>query len=103
VKLNNKNKEKRKKKSASPHNIIVVCGIIAFLAIWADFGFMESPRIFEIYPQQWQRDYTVAHVFVRDIFLLLLPIATLLVWTVRNFSLEIKGQKSILRKLGFNK
>jgi len=71
---------------------LVICAIIAILAIWAEFNFLSSNTIKEVYPQEWQRDITTAHVFIRDIFLLLFPIALLLIWVLRRAALELRGQ-----------
>jgi len=59
-----------------------ICGIIAVFAVWADYRGLDPSRIERIFPEAWQRTYLQIHIVVRDIFLLLLPIACLLVWTL---------------------
>ncbi|MEW5982823.1 MAG: hypothetical protein AB1806_10695 [Acidobacteriota bacterium] len=68
---------------------IIVCGVIAILAIWADFNSMSPDRQNAAFHYRWQRQYNVWHVYVRDIRLLLLPIAGLLYWTLRRVSREL--------------
>jgi hypothetical protein len=62
-------------------HFITICGIIAVLAVWADYRELDPSRMEQIFPEEWQRRFFQLHVVVRDIFLLLLPIGCLLVWT----------------------
>lgn len=72
---------------------VVICGIIAIFATWADFGFIQSQESIKLYPEDWQQRLIKAHIYIRDIFLLLLPIAALLIWTLKRVAAEIKKNK----------
>jgi hypothetical protein len=67
---------------------VIVCGIIAVLAVWADYRQLDPLRLESIFPTAWQRQYMEAHVPIRDILLLLLPISSLLFWTVKCIAEE---------------
>jgi|GEM_PF-6641696 len=76
-------------------HFVIVCGIIAILAIWADFRTVDPIRLGTMFSTRWQREYMTVHVFVRDIGLLLFPIAFLLFWTVKCVAQEgMKQQPS---------
>ena len=65
-----------------------LCAIIAVLAVWADFRELDPARTEAIFHSEWQRTWLTYHIFIRDIFLLLLPIALLMVWTLWCLSHE---------------
>lgn len=69
---------------------VVICGIIAILAIWADFRTIGSAPIREMFPEQWKQELVQMHVYIRDIGLLLAPIAGLLVWTLNRVGEEME-------------
>jgi len=77
------------------HHFFVICGIIAVLAVWADFGALNPVRQNECYHQDWQKQYNRLHVYLRDIVLLLLPIAGLLFWTLFRVGREIDTTKRV--------
>jgi hypothetical protein len=69
---------------------LVLCALIAILAIWADFGSMSPSKHAVSFYETWQRDYNIIHVYLRDIGLLLMPIAGLLYWTLKKVANELK-------------
>ncbi len=69
---------------------ILICTIIAILAIWADFVPMEDRWGEIIEAAGWQKRYKITHVYVRDIFLLLIPIAMFFLWTLQGVAREFK-------------
>lgn len=71
-------------------HFISICGIIAVLAVWADYRELDPSRMERIFPEEWQRIYLQIHVVGRDIFLLLLPIGCLLVWTLWCIGHEVR-------------
>jgi hypothetical protein len=62
--------------------------------VHADFRFLDGNLIYEIFPQEWQRQYTAIHVYVRDIILLLLPIAFFIVWVLKKIAYEAAVKES---------
>ena len=68
---------------------ILICGVIAIMAIAADFNGMSAPNQERIFTAEWQKQMNRAHVYGRDIGLLLLPIASLLFWALKRIALEI--------------
>lgn len=62
-------------------HFVVVCAIIAVLAVWADYRGLDRLRLEHLFNTEWQRNYMELHVFFRDIALLLFPIGWLLFWT----------------------
>ena len=75
-------------------HFVVICGIIAVFAVWADYNGLEPLRLEHLFANEWQRQYMEAHVFIRDIGLLLFPIGWLLFWTFWRVSHEMKAQHS---------
>jgi len=74
-------------------HFMIICAIIAVLAVWADFRTLDPLSLERMFPSPWQRHAMVVHVFVRDIFLLLFPISWLLFWTVKRVSKETPSNK----------
>ena len=72
---------------------MIICGIIAILAIWADFNSLNPAKQDTLFYYDWQKSVNVLHVYVRDIVLLLMPIAFLLFWTMRQVSTELNLSK----------
>lgn len=73
---------------------IIICAFIAVIAIWADFNSLNPAKLASDFYKPWQRNYYVVHVYLRDIGLLLLPIAGLLYWTLRRISRELRDEKN---------
>ena len=71
-------------------NFVLICGLIAILAIWADFNALDPANLRQVYKYDWQIDYNVVHTYLRDIGLLLMPIAGLLFWCVWHVGIEQK-------------
>lgn len=69
-------------------HFVVICALIAVFAVWADYNGLDRPRLEHLFNNEWQRQYMEAHVFIRDIGLLLFPIGWLLFWTIWCFSHE---------------
>jgi hypothetical protein len=67
---------------------VVICGIIAVFAVWADFNSMDSVNVNAFLRFDWQKTLYRIHVYVRDIGLLLVPITGLLFWTLLRFGQE---------------
>lgn len=72
---------------------IILCGIIAIMAIWADFNSTSPDRQKIFFSEEWQMTYNVVHVYLRDILLLLVPIAGLLLWTLIRVGDELKQSR----------
>ena len=72
---------------------MVICGMIAVFAVWADFRTLDPVSMERIFPQQWQRRDMVIHIFIRDIGLLLFPISWLLFWTLKHVAMEIHDER----------
>jgi hypothetical protein len=62
-------------------HFVVLCGIIAVCAVWADYNGLNRLRLEHLFNSEWQREYMELHVFLRDVVLLLFPIGWLLFWT----------------------
>lgn len=69
---------------------VLICGIIAVFAVWADFNSLDPVGLESTFNYAWQKAYYTAHVYIRDIGLLLLPIAGLLFWTLRCVADELR-------------
>ena len=69
-------------------HFVLICAIIAILAIWADFNGMSAENQRRIFLRGWQRQYNTLHVYGRDIGLLLMPIGWLLFWCLGKFANE---------------
>jgi len=69
-------------------DFVLICGIIAVFAVWADFRTLDPTTQELAFSHEWQRDYNTIHLYVRDIGLLLMPIAGLLFWTLKTLSAE---------------
>jgi len=69
-------------------HFVVICGIIAVFAVWADYNGLDRLRLEHLFSNEWQRQYTEFHVFVRDVGLLLFPIGWLLFWTFERAAHE---------------
>lgn len=73
-------------------NFVVLCGVIAIFAIWADTNYVDSERRKLFYPEVWQRNLVEYHIYGRDVGLLLGSIALLLLWTLDRVAHEKKKQ-----------
>ena len=71
-------------------HFVVICGIIAVFAVWADYRELDPLRLERLFANEWQRRYMEIHVVTRDIILLLLPIGFLLFWTLGCVAAEPK-------------
>lgn len=69
---------------------LVICALIAILAIWADFNSTAPQKQSATFLHQWQSEYNVIHVYLRDIGFLLMPIAWLLFWTLHRAARELR-------------
>lgn len=82
---------------------MVVCAIIAILAIWASFKSLGSDNFSAQYGPYsvaaWQWQYNTVHVYFREIGLLLMPIAGLLFWGLRRVGEELKDRSNAGAKL----
>jgi hypothetical protein len=72
---------------------MLICAIIAIIAAAADFIGTKSEYLQAVFPEAWQRTYHVAHIYIRDIGLLILPIAGLLFWTLLRVGEEIRDEE----------
>jgi len=79
-------------------HFVLICGIIAIFAVWADYRELDPLRMERIFNNEWQRQYMEFHVVIRDIFLLLLPIGFLLFWTLQRVAIEAAERKVEPRK-----
>ena len=73
-------------------HFMVICTVIAIFAIWADFNALNELNLTQIYLYSWQIEYNTVHTYLRDIGLLLVPIAVLLFWCLRRVSCESPRQ-----------
>lgn len=68
---------------------MILCGVIALIAIHADYQGLSRAFTANLFTEAWQSKYLIVHVLVRDIVLLLLPIAGLLYTVFRGFAREL--------------
>lgn len=74
--------------SAGMVHFFIVCGVIAIVAVGADYEGLGRAFTADTFPEPWQRKYLLVHILVRDIILLLLPIGALLYNTMLQFARE---------------
>ncbi len=76
-------------------HFVVICGIIAVFAVWADYNGLDRLRLEHLFNNEWQRQYMEVHVFIRDVALLLFPIGWLLFWTFECAAHEDNSKKKV--------
>jgi hypothetical protein len=74
-------------------HFVVICGIIAVFAVWADYRELDPVRLEHLFTNEWQRRYMEVHVVTRDIAFLLFPIGILLFWTLKCVAAESPKEK----------
>jgi hypothetical protein len=72
---------------------VLVCAVIAVLAVWADFNSVNGALPTHEFMKSWQVEYYFVHVHLRDIALLLLPIAGMVFWTLGEIGREMGKQR----------
>jgi len=79
-------------------SFLIMCALIAIMAVWADFTFPEQVFRELEYAEPWMEEYTRNHVYLRDIALLIFPISTLFMWAVFGIIEETKADTRVITR-----